>query len=449
MQFAVQDQGRDRTTGFAELAALLHEYRPEQVAAIAEITAEDLLAAARLFGSARQPVIVYGLGVTEHMHGTDGVRTLANLAILRGSVGTPGCCGILPLRGQNNVQGASDMGALPDLLPGYQPVTDPEIRARFAHAWNSPVPHRPGLRIPQMFDAAVAGDVRALYVIGEDIAASDPNTPHVRAALRSCDFVICHDLFRSATAEHADVVLPAASFLEKDGTFVNFDRRFQRVRPALDPPGQAAPDFDVLHRLAHALGADLGCPTPADALDECAALTPVYAGLSHQRLDREGPLHWPCRAPDRPGEAVLYLDHFATPDGRAALAARPYLPPGERPNADFPHVLVTGRRLVHYNTGSMTRRTPDLELRPAETLDLHPSDAARLGVADGADVTVTSRWGRAALTAHLSRDVAPGQVFAGFHFPDAAVNDLTSPHTDTATGCPEYKVTAVRIQPVR
>ncbi|KAA5825491.1 formate dehydrogenase subunit alpha [Saccharopolyspora hirsuta] len=436
-----------RTTGFAELAALVQDYPPDVAAEIAAVRAADLISAARLFGRAHHPVIVYGLGITEHAHGTDGVRTLANLAILRGAVGTPGCCGILPLRGQNNVQGASDMGALPDVLPGYQPVTDPAVRNRFAALWGRAVPERPGLRIPQMFDAAIAGEVRAIHVIGEDIVQSDPNATHVRAALRSCDLVVCHDVFPSRTAEHADVVLPAASFLEKDGTFVNFDRRFQRVRPAVAPPGSATSDFDILHRIANAMGIDLGCRTPSAALAECASLTPVFAGVSHQRLDAEGPLHWPCRAPDRPGEAVLHLDGFATPDGRAALAARPYLPPGEQPDGEFPHLLITGRRLVHYNTGSMTRRTPNTELLPAETLELHPADAAHLRVVDGANVTVTSRWGRATLTARLTRDVAPGQVFAAFHFPDAAINDLTSPHTDAATGCPEYKVTAVRISP--
>ncbi|MER5390519.1 formate dehydrogenase subunit alpha [Saccharopolyspora sp. NPDC002686] len=437
----------ERTTGLDDLTDLLQDYAPGTVANLADVRSADLIDAARTFGRAEHPVIIYGLGVTEHAHGTDGVRTLANLAILRGSVGTPGCCGILPLRGQNNVQGASDMGALPDVLPGYQPVTDPVLRDRFGAAWGRPVPERPGLRIPQMFDAAITGEVRALHVIGEDIAASDPNAGHVRAALQASELVVCHDLFRSQTAEHADVVLPAASFLEKDGTFVNFDRRFQRVRPALAPPGSAATDFDILNRLASAMGADLGLPEPADAMAECASLTAVFAGISHERLDAEGPLHWPCRASDEPGEAVLHLNGFATPDGRAALAARPYLPPGEQPDAQFPHLLVTGRRLVHYNTGSMTRRTDNTALVPAETLEIHPADAAQLGVAEGAAVTITSRRGRTTLTAHLSRDVVPGQVFAAFHFPDAALNDLTSHHTDTVTGCPEYKVTAVHVQP--
>ncbi|RRO14086.1 formate dehydrogenase subunit alpha [Saccharopolyspora rhizosphaerae] len=434
-----------RTTSFNDLAQLVQENRLDHAAEIASVRAADLVEAARLFGRAQHPAIVYGLGITEHAHGTDGVRALANLALLRGSVGTPKGCGILPLRGQNNVQGASDMGALPDLLPGYQPVTDAAVRDRFAARWGGALPGRPGLRIPQMFDAAISGELRALHVIGEDVAHSDPNANHVRSALRACDFVVCQDIFLSHTAELADVVLPAASFLEKDGTFVNFDRRFQRVRPALIPPGQSATDFTIVHRIAEAMGVDLGCRTPAEALAECASLTPIFAGLSHQRLDAEGPLHWPCQTPDRPGSAVLYLNGFATPDGRAAFAARPYLPPGEEPDAQYPYTLITGRRLEHYNTGSMTRRTQNTELLPGEALELHPSDAAHLGVVEGTDVTVTSRWGQATLAAHVTRDVAPGQVFTSFHFPHAAVNRLTSPHTDAVTGCPEYKVTAVDI----
>lgn len=444
--YADQDFLTRRASGLAELATLLDDYPPEHAAHIAGVPLGSLVNAARLYGDARRPVIIYGLGITEHAHGTDGVRTLANLAILKGAAGTPGCCGVLPLRGQNNVQGASDMGALPDLLPGYQPVTDQHIRERFAEAWGGPLPDRPGLRIPQMFNAAIDGRLKALYVIGEDIVQTDPDTGHVKTALEACELVVCHDLFLSQTAQYADVVLPASSFLEKDGTFVNFDRRFQRVRPALRPPGDAKSDFEALHLLAGALGGDLGCPTPAMALDECASLAPLFRGISHSRLDHEGPLHWPCRSPESLGEAVLYLDRFATPDGRAALAARPYLPPGEQPDAQFPFVLVTGRRLAHYNTGSMTRRTANTELLPAETLDINPADAAALGIEDGDHTKITSRRGSTMLPARITGEMAPGEVFTAFHFPTASSNRLTSAHTDTVTGCPEYKVTAVTLR---
>ncbi|QLY28555.1 formate dehydrogenase subunit alpha [Nocardia huaxiensis] len=435
-----------RTTGLAELEAVLHDHNPERVGEIAGIPADSVRAAARLFGRAAHPVIVYGLGVTEHLHGTDGVRTLANLALLRGTVGTPDGCGVLPLRGQNNVQGASDMGALPDVLPGYQKVAEAAVRERFSHAWGVPVPERPGLRIPAMFGAALTGDLRALYVIGEDLLTSDPDAGHVRAALAACEFVISQDIFLSRTAEAADVVFPAAAFLEKDGTFVNFERRFQRVRAAVAPPPGVRSDFDILHALITAMGGDPGFPDPAGAMSECARLTPVFGGISHGRLDAEGSLQWPCPDRGHPGTPTLYLEGFATVDRRAALAARPYLPPGETPDAEYPFVLVTGRRLAHYNTGSMTRRTPNAELLPAETLDLAPGDAAALGLSEGDPVEIRSRRGHLVLPARPTAEVAPGQLFTAFHFPEAPTNELTSRHTDEITDCPEYKVTAVALR---
>ncbi|MFD7445653.1 formate dehydrogenase subunit alpha [Streptomyces sp. NPDC059909] len=436
---------RRRATGLPELTELLDDYPPHRVADITGVPAADLVAAARLYGRAERPAIVYGLGVTEHLHGTDGVRSLANLAILRGAVGTDRGHGVNPLRGQNNVQGASDMGALPDLLPGYGKVTDPAVRARAEAVWGVPVPERPGLRIPDMFAAARAGDLRALWVIGEDVCATDPDANRVAEALEACPLVVCNELFLSETARHADVVLPVASWLEKDGTFVNFDRRFQRVRPAVPPPGEARADFDVVHAVATAMGIDIGCPTPAATLAECGRVAPVFAGLSHDRLDREDAVPWPCPDPDRPGEAKLYTKHFATPDGRAHLAAAPYLPPGEQPDDDYPLVLVTGRRWAHYNSGSMTRRGGNLALDPVDRLDLHPDDAARYDVRDGTQLTVESRHGQASLIARVSEQTPPGQAFCSFHFPTSGVNRLTSDHADTVTSCPEYKVTAVRV----
>ncbi|MEF2524744.1 MULTISPECIES: formate dehydrogenase subunit alpha [Streptomyces] len=436
---------RERASGLAELAELVASYTPEHVAGVTGVPAADLIAAARLYGRAERPAIVYGLGVTEHLHGTDGVRTLANLAILRGAVGTDGGFGVNPLRGQNNVQGASDMGALPDLLPGYGKVTDPAARSRAEAVWGRPVPARPGLRIPDMFAAARAGRLQALWVLGEDVCATDPDTGNVEEALTACPFVVCSELFPSRTARHADVVLPAASWLEKDGTFVNFDRRFQRVRPAISPPGHARSDFAALHAVASAMGRGLDCPTPAAALAECARTAPLFAGLSHERLDREGAVAWPCPDPAGPGTPKLYGERFATPDGLAHLAAVPYLPPGEAPDDAYPFVLVTGRRWAHYNSGSMTRRSGNLGLAPADHLDLHPYDAARHGIRDGGDVVVESRHGRARLTARVTSEIAPGQVFCAFHFPASGVNRLTSGHADGVTSCPEYKVTAVRV----
>ncbi|WP_020522367.1 formate dehydrogenase subunit alpha [Catelliglobosispora koreensis] len=426
-----------RAEGLEELCELLSAY-PEK-----ELPTGELERAAQLYGTAAFPMIFYGLGVTEHAHGTDGVRTLANLAILRGAVGTASGGGANPLRGQNNVQGASDMGALPDLLPGYQPVADAQLRAAVESCWGSSIPATPGLRIPQMFDAAMAGQLKALWVFGENILQTDPDAGHVRAALNACDLVISQEIFLSDTAAVADVVLPGASFLEKDGTFVNFDRRFQRVRPAL---ASAHTDFDVIHAMAAALGADLGCRTPADAMDECARIAPLFRGVSHARLDHEGALHWPCPHPEAAGEAQLYRDRFATPTGRARLAARPWLPPGEQPSAEFPFTLITGRRLVHYNAGTMTRRTPNLGLLSGETIDIHPSDGAKLGITDGTIVRISSRRGIVWVPARLTDQVAPGQVFMAFHFPDVATNLLTSDCRDEVTSCPEFKVTAVSLE---
>lgn len=438
---------RERASGLPELTRILADYPPDRVAGITGVPPERIIAAARLYGQAERPAIVYGLGVTEHLHGTDGVRALANLAILRGTVGPGRGYGINPLRGQNNVQGASDMGALPDLLPGYAKVADPAARARVAHVWDASVPAHPGLRIPQMFAAARAGRLRALWVVGEDICATDPDTTRITEALDTCPLVVCNELFLSETARRADVVLPVASWLEKDGTFVNFDRRFQRVRAAVAPPAGVRTDFAVVRALAAALDVDLGCPTPAAALDECARISTHFAGLSHERLDREGAIPWPCPNPDRPGEATLYRKQFATPDGRAHLAAAPYLPPGEQPDDAYPLILVTGRRWAHYNSGSMTRRGGNIELLPGDTLDLHPDDASRFGVGNGQAVTIESRHGHARLIARVSEEIAPGQVFCAFHFPSTGVNHLTSDHADTVTSCPEYKVTAVRVVP--
>lgn len=437
---------RERATGLAELRGILGDYPPERVSAITGVPEGDLVEAARLYGRAERPAIVYGLGVTEHLHGTDGVRTLANLAILRGAVGTPRGFGVNPLRGQNNVQGASDMGALPDLLPGYGKVSDPVARGRAEQVWGTRLPGHDGLRIPQMFAAARSGTLRVLWIIGEDVCATDPDANRVIEALEACPLVISQELFLSETARHADVVLPAASWLEKDGTFVNFDRRFQRVRPAVATPGEARTDFAVVHAVAAAYGVDLGCASPAEALAECGRVAPVFAGISHRRLDREGAIAWPCPDAGGPGEAKLYLDGFATADGKAHLAARPYLPPGETPDDEYPLILITGRRWTHYNSGSMTRRSGTIELDACDRLDVHPADAARDAIADGDAVLVESRHGRAMFRAKVTEEIPAGQLFCSFHFPASRANALTSSHADTVTSCPEYKVTAVRLR---
>jgi len=436
-----------RAHGLEELREVVGSYTPERVAEISGVPADRLRRAAQMYGEAERPTIFYGLGVTEHAHGTDGVRTLANLAILRGAVGTEHGGGVNPLRGQNNVQGASDMGALPDLLPGYQKVTDDDARRRVGEVWGVTVPPRAGLRIPDMFAGALDGRVRALYVMGEDIAQTDPDSGHVRAAIDACELVISQEIFLSETARLADVVLPAASFFEKDGTFVNFDRRFQRVRPALPPIDGARTDFAILLDVARALGGDLGVGTPAEAMAECGSVAPLFAGIGHERLDEEGALAWPCRSTGDRGEERLYARTFETPSGRAELHAVEWLPPGEQADSAYPYILITGRRLEHYNSGTMTRRTPNLDLMPEEVLDLHPTDLSRLGLGDGDRAVVASRRGEVVTRVRGAEAVAPGQAFMAFHFPDVAANLLTSDVVDTVTSCPEYKVTAVSIRP--
>jgi formate dehydrogenase alpha subunit len=436
----------ERTEGFEELRELLSDYVPEQVEQISGVPAADLRRAARLYGETGHRAIVWGLGVTEHAHGTDGVRTLCNLAALTASVGTADGCGANPLRGQNNVQGASDMGAMPDILPGYQKVADPDVAERFGAAWGVGIHPERGLRIPEMFDAAVDGRLKALIVFGEDIAQTDPDSGHVRAAIDACELVVSQEIFLSETAALADVVLPAAAFLEKDGTFTNFDRRVQRVRPALDPPAGAKPDFEIIAELGAALGSDLRCPSPAAAFAEMASLTPTFAGISHERLDREGAIAWPCREPEGGGERTLYLDAFETASGKARLAAIPYAPPGEQTDSEYPLLLVTGRRLEHYNSGTMTRRTANLELVGVELLEINAGDALDHGIADGERVRVASRRGAIEVTARVSDRISPGEAFTAFHFPEALTNRLTSQEVDEVTSCPEYKVTAVRIE---
>jgi predicted molibdopterin-dependent oxidoreductase YjgC len=303
-----------------------------------------------------------------------------------------------------------------------------------------------GLQIPEMFDAAVDGSLKAMYIFGEDVAQTDPNTTHVVHALESLEFLVCQDIFETETTKFADVILPASSFLEKSGTFTNAERRIQLVDAAIVPPGDARTDFDILTTISAALGHDMGFASPADVMDEIAALTPDWAGVSHARVGRRG-LQWPVAA-DGTDSPILYAERFERPGGRARLAALPYKPPGSQADEQFPLVLVTGRRLEHYNAGTMTRRTGNLELMPSDWLELHPDDAARLWVRDGDLVSVRSAYGRIELPARLTQRIEPGHVFTAFHFPEIRTNLLIGPSADVNTSCPEYKVIAVDVRPV-
>jgi formate dehydrogenase alpha subunit len=431
-----------RTENYDTFRHIIAAYTPQRVASISGVSADLLRRAARLYAGSAASMCCHGLGVTEHRTGSYGVMALANLAILTGHVGRPGT-GINPLRGQNNVQGSCDMGALPSSLCGYQKLEDRAACERFERAWGRPLPRQPGWKIPEMYEAAIAGKLAAMWIVGYDVAQSDPNSTHVRRALESLDFLVVSDLFLGETAHLADVVLPAASSLEKDGTFTNGERRIQRIRTAVPAPGEARADWQVICDVATAMGYPMRYGHPSEIMDEIAALAPMMAGVSYARLEGNG-LQWPV--PDRahPGTSLMHAERF--PRGRARFAAVEYIPPGAEPDAQYPFVLTTGRVLEHYNTGTMTRRTGLVQIIDRDFLEVHPADAAEHGLRDGDVACVQSCRASARLTVRLSKRVARGNLFTSFHFPDAGVNELFSSSSDILTRCPEYKVLAVSLK---
>ena len=434
-----------RTEGYDEAEALMALYTPEHVEEITGVPGRDIEAAAHIYGEAGDASILWGLGVTEHKYGSEVVRLICNLAMMSGKVGRPGSA-LLPLRGQNNVQGSSDMGALPDTYTAYRPVSDELVARSFEERWGVPLSREKGYTIPQMFHAAVDGRLKAMYIFGEDVAQTDPNTTHVVAALESLEFLVCQDIFETETTKYADVILPASAFLEKSGTFTNAERRMQLVAPAIEPPGGAKTDLEIIMTISRALGHEMGYATSAAVMDEIAALTPTFAGVSHERIGRRG-LQWPV-APDGTDSPILYADEFELPRGKGQFAALPYMAPGDAADEEFPLVLVTGRRLEHYNAGTMTRRTGNLELLDRDWLEIHPDDAARLWITDGQTVSVRSRVGRIETEARVTERIEPGHVFTAFHFPEVRTNLLIGSSADVNTSCPEYKVVAVDVRPV-
>lgn len=414
------------------------------VAGAAAITGVDetaIGAAARILAGG-PTLFVHGLGLSELWQGTASVEALCTLGMLTGSIGRPGA-GMLPLRGQNNVQGNADMGAMPDRITGYQHLDDPEVRARVEAVWGSPPPQTPGLTIPEMFDAALEGGIRALWIQGEDVVQSDPYEAHVTAALDALEFLVVQEIFMTETARRADVVLPAAGYLENEGTFTNGERRIQRVRRAVEPPGEARPDWEVVEAVARRLGADWDHPDPAAVMDEIARVAPaLFGGVSYDRLEGDG-LQWPCRSAADPGTETVHADGFLR--GRGRLAAEPYRPSPEHGVDGFPYVLNTGRVLDHYNVGTMTRRTPQAEIVGEDVLEIHPDDAGREGIGTGDPVTLESQWGRTTVPAEVTGRVTPGTLFLSFHFPETRANALTGPCRDPESNCPQYKATAVRI----
>lgn len=436
---------RDRLDGWDAFQGFVREYRPESVAATCGVSAEHIRRAARIFATARPAMCFHGLGLTEHAQGTEGVEALVNLALLTGNVGRPGG-GVNPLRGQNNVQGSAHMGCEPGKLTGMQTLA--AGRELHAAAWGAPPPDRPGLDLMQMVAAAEAGRLKGLWAIGYDVALTNPQTEATLQALRKLELVVVQDLFlNEMAAQCGTVFLPAASSFEKEGTFMNSERRVQRVRAALPPPGQSRPDWKILCDVAAALGhgARFAYRDPGEIWEEIRRVWPAGRGITYRRLEAGG-LQWPCPAEDHPGTAILHIGAF-TKGPRATLKRIAYRPTPETVTAEFPFLLTTGRTLYQFNAGTMTMRTDNARLRPADTLDLNPADAVRLGFTDGACVKVRSRHGATLLPMRADPRVKPGEAFATFHTAMAALNRVTGPVTDNITHTPEYKVTAVSLAP--
>lgn len=421
-------------------------HAPEEVEGITGVPAADIREAARTFAKAPNAAIYYGLGVTEHSQGSTMVMGIANLALVTGNIGREGV-GVNPLRGQNNVQGSCDMGSFPHELPGYQHVSDPIARGRFEAVWGVTLDDEPGLRIPNMFDAAIAGQFRALYVQGEDIAQSDPNTQHVEEALRSLDCLIVQDIFLNETAKFAHVLLPGSTFLEKNGTFTNAERRINRVRKVM-PPVAGKEDWQVTMALSNALGYAMHYDHPSQIMDEIAQLAPSFAGVSYEKLELQGSLQWPCNDEFPDGSPIMHETHFPTPHGKGQFAITEFVPTTERATRRFPLLLTTGRILSQYNVGAQTRRTDNQRWHQEDVLELHPHDAEERGVKEGDWLGISSRAGRTVLRALISERMQPGVVYTTFHHPGSGANVITTNNSDWATNCPEYKVTAVQVEKV-
>ncbi|MGP9814383.1 formate dehydrogenase subunit alpha [Rhodopseudomonas sp. NSM] len=426
-------------------AAFVSDQRnsPEATAAMTGVDPQALREAARLFATGGNGAIYYGLGVTEHSQGSTTVMAIANLAMATGNLGRPGV-GVNPLRGQNNVQGACDMGSFPHELPGYRHISTDAVRESFEALWGVTLNNEPGLRIPNMLDAAVDGSFKALYVQGEDILQSDPNTRHVAAGLEAMECVIVHDLFLNETANYAHIFLPGSTFLEKNGTFTNAERRIQRVRKVMTPRN-GLEDWEVTLRLAEAMGFKMSYEHPSQIMDEIAALTPTFAGVSYARLDELGSIQWPCNAKAPDGTPVMHIDAFVRGKGKFVITE--YVATDERTGPRFPLLLTTGRILSQYNVGAQTRRTANTVWHDEDRLEIHPHDAEQRGVRDGDWVRLASRAGETTLRALITDRVAPGVVYTTFHHPDTQANVVTTDYSDWATNCPEYKVTAVQVAP--
>jgi formate dehydrogenase major subunit len=426
---------------FAAWRAFVADARhsPEAMETVTGVPAASVRAAARLFATGGNGAIYYGLGVTEHSQGSTMVMGIANLAMATGNLGREGV-GVNPLRGQNNVQGSCDMGSFPHEFPGYRHVSDDATRRLFERAWGVSLKGEPGLRIPNMFEAALDGDFKGLYIEGEDIAQSDPNTQHVTAALLAMECIIVQDLFLNESARFAHVFLPGSSFLEKDGTFTNAERRISRVRKVMRPKSGYA-DWEITQLLANAVGYPMNYGHASEIMDEIARLTPTFTGVSFETIDRLGSIQWPCNADHPTGTPTMHVGQFVRGKGRFLVTE--YVPTNEKVNARFPLILTTGRILSQYNVGAQTRRTENNRWHDEDRLEIHPHDAEERGIADGDWVGIASRAGDTVLRARVSERMQPGVVYTTFHFPESGANVITTDNSDWATNCPEYKVTAV------
>jgi formate dehydrogenase major subunit/formate dehydrogenase alpha subunit len=434
-----------RTEGFESYKESLGYYTPERGAQITGVPKDDIVKAAFLYGNAERPGIYYAMGITQHAHGTENVYAIANLALMTGNLGRVST-GVNPLRGQNNVQGATDMGCIPDLLPGYQKVTLPGIRSKFEHEWGVPLPVNTGLTATEMIRAAQSGHLKALYVMGENPVLSDPDLNHTVEALKQLSFLVVQDIFLTETAWLADVILPAACFAEKDGTFTNTARMVQRVRKAVEPPGGAREDSCIIVELAKRFGFDMSYESIEDVFREAGKLWPALEGISYRRIAKSG-IQWPCPTRSHPGTQYLFKGSF--PRGKAIFKPAIFKPSSELPDDEYPFLLSTGRHLFHYHTGSMTRRVEAIEsVAHQPYVEMHPDDARAMRVSSGDAVRVSSRRGAIQLAVRVSDRPAKGMVFIPFHYREAAVNALTSAVLDPVSKIPELKVCAVKIEPI-
>ncbi|TAL25339.1 MAG: formate dehydrogenase subunit alpha [Nitrospirae bacterium] len=432
-----------RTDGFDKWKESIEVFTPENASKITGVPKEDIIKAALLYGGSRKAGIFYTMGVTQHIHGTDNVNAIANLALLTGNIGREHT-GINPLRGQNNVQGACDAGCLPNVYPGYQRIDMPMVRKKFEEAWHASLSDKEGLKSTEMIEAASDGKLRALYIMGENPMLTDPNIHHTRKALENLDFLVVQDIFLTETAELADVILPAACFAEKTGTFINTERKVQLVRKAVEPPGNAREDMQIISELSGKIGYDMKYSSSEEVFEELGGLWPALAGISYSRIRNNG-IHWPCPTKDHPGTEYLYKAGF--PRGRVPFTPIKYMPPAESADKDYPFVLTTGRNLFQYHSGSMTRKVAPIEAHAGEPyIEINAADAEKLGVKPGEKIKVSSRRGQIEIKARITDRVSEGTVFIPMHYKEAAANVITSEALDPYAKTPEFKVCAVKIE---